>query len=344
MKKLLLVISCVFTVLTAFAESKVYNEQLVVTINGESSAPQTTGVTVVDNGNGTINFELKNFFLSDGQNDIPIGNIVMENLAVTQGEDGLGHIAFDGSITIQDGDMAGVDTWMGPMVGEIPMKLQGKLNESKLYVTIDIDMKESLGQIVYVQLGTDDFNTKSKVYNEQLVVTINGESSAPQMTGVTVVDNGNGTINFELKNFFLSDGQNNIPVGNIVMENLAVTQGEDGLGHIAFDGSITIQDGDMAGVDTWMGPMIGEIPMKLQGKLNESKLYVTIDIDMQSTLGQIVYVQLGTDDFKDDSGDAIHTVPAAAASSSVVYDLNGRRVNAQLKKGLYIVGGKKVLF
>ena len=184
---------------------------------------------------------------------------------------------------------------------------------------------------------------ESKVYNEQLVVTINGQSSAPQMTGVTVVDNGNGTINFELKNFFLSDGENNIPVGNIVMENLAVTQGEDGLGHIAFDGSITIQPGDMAGVDYWVGPSIGEIPMKLEGKLNESKLYVTIDIDMQSTLGQIVYVQLGTDDFKDDSGDAISNIPAAV-SASAVYDLNGRRVNAQSKKGLYIVGGKKVLF
>jgi hypothetical protein len=27
-----------------------------------------------------------------------------------------------------------------------------------------------------------------------------------------------------------------------------------------------------------------------------------------------------------------------------VYDLTGRKVNSQLKKGIYIVGGKKVLF
>ena len=185
---------------------------------------------------------------------------------------------------------------------------------------------------------------ESKVYNEQLVVTVDGQSADPQMAGVTVVDNGDGTINFVLNNFFLSNAETSIPVGNIAVENLSVTPGADGLGYITFDGSITIQPGDMEGVEYWIGPTVGEIPMKLKGKLNESKLYVTIDIDMQSTLGQIVYVQLGTDDFKDDSQDAIHTVPAAAASSSVVYDLNGRRVNAQLKKGLYIVGGKKVLF
>jgi hypothetical protein len=27
-----------------------------------------------------------------------------------------------------------------------------------------------------------------------------------------------------------------------------------------------------------------------------------------------------------------------------IYDLTGRKVNSQLKKGIYIVGGKKILF
>ena len=37
--------------------------------------------------------------------------------------------------------------------------------------------------------------------------------------------------------------------------------------------------------------------------MNDEKLYVTIDIDMQSTLQQIVYVQLGTDNFFSALGD-----------------------------------------
>ena len=51
-----------------------------------------------------------------------------------------------------------------------------------------------------------------------------------------------------------------------------------------------------------MGPFIntlcgGEVPLDLRGKMNDDKLYVTIDIDLQSIMQQIVYVQLGTDDF-----------------------------------------------
>ena len=155
-----------------------------------------------------------------------------------------------------------------------------------------------------------------------------------------------------LKNFFLVNGENTIPVGNISVENLPVKKGEDGLDYITFDGSITIQPGDMEGVDMWVGPMVGEIPMKLQGKMNEDKLFVTIDINMQESLGQIVYVQLGTDDFVDkEKEDAINGITTVRKSSSAIYDLNGRRIhaqsailNSQSKKGLYIVGGKKVLF
>ncbi|MCR5851032.1 MAG: hypothetical protein K6G92_10050 [Bacteroidaceae bacterium] len=299
MKKILLTTFCVLTAFCAMAQSKkTYTEPLIVTINGLDSDPQDASVVVVDNGNGTINFELQNFFLATGGESMPVGNISIENLPVTKGEDGLDYITFDGSITIQPGDMEGVDMWMGPAFGDIPMKLKGKMNQEKLYVTIDIDMQETIHQICYVQLGTDDFpNVVRSVYTEPLIVTVNGVSTEPQDASVVVIDNGNGTINFELQNFFLSLGGNDMPVGTIRIENLPVTKGEDGLDYITFDGSITIQPGDMEGVDMWMGPALGDIPMKLKGKMNQEKLYVTIDIDMQETIHQICYVQLGTDDF-----------------------------------------------
>ena len=299
MKKTLLTIFCALTVFCAMAQSKkTYTEPLIVIINGASTDPQDASVVVVDNGNGTINFELQNFFLATGGESMPVGNISIENLPVTKGEDGLDYITFEGTITIQPGDMEGVDMWMGPLLGNIPMKLNGKMNEAKLFVTIDIDMQETLQQICHVQLGTDDFSTAtSKVYTEPLIVTINGASTDPQDASVVVIDNGNGTINFELQNFFLSTGGESMPVGNISIENLPVTKGEDGLDYITFDGTITIQPGTQEGVDMWMGPMLGDIPMELRGKMNDEKLYVTIDIDMQETLQQICHVQLGTDDF-----------------------------------------------
>ena len=280
------------------AGGKVYTEQLLVTINGETSEPQTTDVTVVDNGNGTINFELKNFFLVSGESSIPVGSIIVENIPVTEGADGLKYMEFNDNINIQPGDAEGIDFWVGPNMGDIPLDLKGKMNDEKLYVTIDIDMQATIGQICHVQLGTDDFASApvtGKIYSEPLVVTVNGETSEPQMTDVTVVDNGDGTINFVLKNFFLVSGESSIPVGSIVVEDIAVAEGEDGLQHFSYDAPLVIQPGDMEGVDMWVGSMLGEIPLKLQGMMNNKKLYVTIDIDMQSSINQIVNVQLGTE-------------------------------------------------
>ena len=207
------------------------------------------------------------------------------------------------------------------------------MNDEKLFVTIDIDMQAMLQQVIKVQLGTDDFASAGKVYTEQLLVTINGETSEPQTAEITVVDNGNGTINFVLQNFFLSAGEEQMPVGNVCVENIPVTTGTDGLQYFAFEGPITIQPGTIEGVDMWMGPMIGEIPLKLEGKMNEEKLFVTIDIDMQAMLQQVISVQLGTDDFgikgdlngdtKVDIADAVTVLNAMAGESpESKYDVN----------------------
>lgn len=303
MKKTLLTLLYAMTALCAMAQSmKIYTEPLVLTINGESTEPQNASVSVITNVNGTVNFELQNFFLSTGGAEAPVGNISVENLPVTKGDDGLNYISFEGSTMIRPGNLESVaeSDWIGPLLGEIPMKLQGKMNDEKLYVTIDIDMQETIGQVCYVQLGTDDFSKPNeKLYVEQLVITINDLTSEPQKANIVVVDNGDATIDFVLMNFMLqADGQV-MPVGNIHVRNLSAPEGEDGLRHITYDAPMTIQPGDMEGIaeSEWIGPLVGEIPLQLQGKMNDEKLYATIYIDMMSTLGQIIKVQIGTDDF-----------------------------------------------
>ena len=291
-------------------EGKVYTEQIVVSITTEegtqTSNPQTADVTVVDNGDGTINFVLKNFILKQGGVTLNVGNIALDNLAVTKGEDGLDHISFDGTLVIQNGDLEGVDFWVGPFLGEIPLKLEGKMNEEKLFATIDISMAvNGQQQDIHVEVGTDDFSApvvEGKVYTEQIIVSITTEegtqTSDPQEANVTVVDNGDGTINFVLKNFILKQGDVSLNVGNIALDNLAVTKGEDGLDHISFDGNLLIQNGDLEGVDFWVGPFLGEIPLKLEGKMNDEKLFATIDISMAvNGQQQDIHVEVGTDDF-----------------------------------------------
>ena len=297
MKKFLLTVLCALFCLCGMAQSeKIYTEPLVVTINGESTEPQDASITVVDNGNGTINFVLNNFILAVGEEQMGVGNIVLNNLETKESIFGLKYFSYDGTLAIAEGNKEGIDTWMGPMLGDIPLVLQGKMTDDNLYVTIDIDMQAMLGQIIYVKLGANDLS-REKIYTEPLVVTINGESTEPQNTGITVVDNGDGTINFVLNNFILAVGEEQMGVGNIVLDTLVVTKEEDGLMHINYDGPLAIAAGDKEGVDLWMGPMLGEIPLKLVGKMTEEKLYVTINIDMQAMIGQIISVQLGTDDF-----------------------------------------------
>ena len=313
MKKFLLTILCALTTFCAMAQNgKVYSEPLVVTINGASTEPQQTAVTVYENGDGTIDFELKNFVLVAGEEKLGVGNIFLKKLATDEGEDGLQHFSYDGPLAITAGDAEGVELWIGPQLNEIPLKLVGKMNDNKLFVTIDITIPD---QVIYVQLGTDDFppQREGKIYTEPLVVTINGESYGPQEANVTVQDNGDGTINFVLKNFILSIDGDDMAVGNICVENISVEEGEDGLQHFTYNGPVVLQEGDLEGVEMWWGPLLnvecgGGVPLDLQGKMNDDKLFVTIDIDLRTIMEQFVYVQLGTDDF---------------STSGKVADLNG---------------------
>ena len=274
----------------------VYTEPLYVTINGEPAEPRRATVTVYYNADGTVNFELKNFFFNLEGFEAPVGTIYVENIPAREGDDGLLYLEYDGSITIQEGDLEGVDTWVGPMLGPIDISLKGKMNEDKLFVTID--MPNAMGQVVFVQLGNDDFGASGTQYTEQLLVTINGEQAEPRTTTVTVYDNNDGTVNFELKNFFFNLEGFEAPVGTIFVENVSMTEGEDGLQYLAYDGNVTIQEGDLEGVGTWVGPLLGPIDINLRGKMNDEKLYVTID--MPNAMGQAVFVQLGTDDFGQD--------------------------------------------
>ncbi len=181
-----------------------------------------------------------------------------------------------------------------------------------------------------------------KTYTDKLVITINDQSSEPQTTDVKVIDNGNGTINFELRNFFMVAGENSIPVGHIILENLPVTEGENGVKSFTFNGKLVIQPGDLEGVDFWVGPEFGEIPLDLRGKMTDDKMYAAIDIDIREAFGQVLFVQFGTDDFPEEQ-DAIKDIAPVLKSSAAVYDLSGRKVKNP-SHGIYVVDGKKVLF
>ena len=329
-KTLLLIVAAMFSMAT-MAESKYYTDNLIVTIEGAAADPIESTVEVQYLENGNINFLLKNFSLNA---DMHVGNIVVPNLRLAKCRR-FSTFAFYGDITITAGAQEGVyeEEWIGPSLGEIPMQLRGRISDDKLYVTIDIPL---VGMNVTVQFGTDFPAlkvTSTKTYTDNLIVSIDGEPTDPQQTPVIVEYLENGDINFLLKNFNMGG---EINVGNIIINELMLTK-DNSYSTMNYDGDLEITEGDKEGVDMWVGPMLGLIPLQLKGKINDDKLYVTIDIDMRGTLGQMVGVQFGTD-----IEDGIADVVRDNRGNGEIYDLAGRRVT-RAAKGIFIINGKKVV-
>ena len=336
MKKVLLTMLMAVTTIVAMAQTTNYTDNLVVTINGISNEPQKTDIAVEQNNDGTYTLSLNKFILISGEDIMPVGNIVLENIVVTE-ENGIKSFAVERNIIITAGDENEGD-WLGPMLGEVPVSLTGKMDAEKLYCTIDIDMSAILGQVISVVFGDDNFsnNTNSVKYTDNLVVTINGISNEPQKTDIAVEQNNDGTYTLSLNKFILISGEDIMPVGNIVLENIVVTE-ENGIKSFAVERNIIITAGDENEGD-WLGPMLGEVPVSLTGKMDAEKLYCTIDIDMSAILGQVINVVFG-----DEKSVTSISKIAVENAENVIYDITGRRVNEITEAGIYIVNGKKVL-
>lgn len=315
MKKLLLIAAAAMMSFVAQAETKTFTDDLTVSVNGESSTQQAT-VMVEELEDGNINFRLPNFVLVATNEDpetgevseskMGIGNIAVDNLPLTKG-DNYSTFEFSGDLLITEGDLEGVELWAGPILGPIPLVLTGKMCDGKIFVNIDIDMMSTLSQIIHVEFGKDF--VEEKTFNDKLTVSVNGESSTQDATVIVqypMMMNNSDTqiINFMLNNFVLvaqnvdpetgEVSESKMGIGNIVVDSLALTAGK-GFDTFTFQGDLLITEGDMEGVELWAGPILGAIPLVLNGKITDDKVYVNIDIDMMSTLGQIIHVEFGQD-------------------------------------------------
>ena len=127
-------------------------------------------------------------------------------------------------------------------------------------------------------------------YKGNLTVSINGEGSTQPAT-ISIVENA-GKYNLSILNFMLGEGESVLPVGNIVIENVTGAVAGN-LTTLYVNKNITIQKGNATGIadDAWLGPMLGEVPVKMSSSFNTNGfLGVNIDIDMVSTLGQVIKV------------------------------------------------------
>lgn len=168
MRKLSTLFCAVLMTLSAMATD--YKGNLTVSINGEGSTQPAT-ISIVENA-GKYNLSILNFMLSEGESVLPVGNIVIENVTGAVAGN-LTTLYVNKNITIQKGNVAGIadDAWLGPMLGEVPVKMSSSFNTNGfLGVNIDIDMVSTLGQVIKVtfenvgthfQMPNSDFETWS---------------------------------------------------------------------------------------------------------------------------------------------------------------------------------------
>ena len=172
MRKLSTLFCAVLMTLSAMATD--YKGNLTVSINGEGSTQPAT-ISIVENA-GKYNLSILNFMLGEGESVLPVGNIVIENVTGAVAGN-LTTLYVNKNITIQKGNATGIadDAWLGPMLGEVPVKMSSSFNTNGfLGVNIDIDMVSTLGQVIKVtfenvgnhfQMPNSDFETWSDKNN-----------------------------------------------------------------------------------------------------------------------------------------------------------------------------------
>ena len=333
MRKILLSAMFLFRMVAGMmADTKVYTEQLVITVAGEDMPAQQGQIEVETLASGNINFTLKNFILGAGADAMPVGNVKIQDIAVSDLTT-YKKFTFNGNITMEAGDSEVSPLWIGPDLGEVPVLLKGKMTDSKLVVSLDIILEGMGNMHVHVAVGTEAV-VGTQALTVPIVVTMFDEATA--QTGDIVVENlQDGEINFTLKNFILGSGSEAMPVGNVAIRDINLV-GTGDTKTFATEESIVITAGQLDGVqeENWLGPSLGYIPLKLQGKMAGNQLYVNIDIDMSIMQ---VQVQVGQDF---DGIASLSTVNGG--QQAAVFNLAGQRVSAN-HRGITIQNGHKVL-
>ena len=161
MKRIFTLIAAVMTALASMATD--YTDKLQVLVNGKWATQEAT-INLIEEEDGTTTLMLNNFCYDDGTGPKPIGNIVLKNvadaIAPTAGEKAY---AFNGKINIEPGTMEDVDTWVGPLLGEVLVELRASLKGSNLYAVIDIN---TLGQTLNVVFGSRNYQIPNSGFED----------------------------------------------------------------------------------------------------------------------------------------------------------------------------------
>lgn len=308
--------------------SDIYTAPLYVCVDGLFTAPQSADVLVETLDNGNINFVLKNFVLGEGEAALPIGNIAVENLELTADNT----FSFNDNINILDGDDENQPFWMGSMLGDIPLDMTGMFADGKVYVDIDIDMMDAIGQVIKVHLGDDYAGASMCVDAEATFGTFCAPFDVTLPEGVVAsTAELNGTL-LELTS-----------VGETIPANTPVVlYAEDGFEAMNVYGKVvagTTEAGCLVGVLEATTISEGYVLQNHAGKVGFYELETSKEVPANRAY---VSAPAGVKAFYLGNATAISALNALTNGKAEIYDLSGRQLQ-KLQKGVNIVNGVKVL-
>ena len=341
-----------------------YSNDLSVTINGECTPPQPTEIQLIDEKDGSTSLALNNFMLVSGEDAMPVGNIYLTNVQ-RSGENPM-RLTTTQKIAIMPGDLPGIDFWLGPMLGDVPVELNAEVADGKMTATIDIDMQETLGQIIHVvfaptlNISTEtNLNTKAGLYN--LVVNRNfkkGWSTLCLPFGITPEQIGaegaqaftsesNNVLNFsKVENMeantpyivYFSTEKSDPMYFGVKVENTEA-KSVNNSGNFTFKGNYTAgmnMDG-LYGVAT----IDGEQKI-VKGSTNSTLPATCAYFTNSGTMEDAYAIRLEGEEIT-----GINAINNGVAEDGAVYNLQGVKVSdtsmKNLPAGLYIMNGKKFI-
>lgn len=196
MKKVLLSFILALFAFAGSAQERSYTDKLTLTVNGESGTLDAT-ILYSENGDGTCNVNLKNFILADGATVMPVGNINVKNMKLTKGQ-AFDSFEYNDILLFENGDAEalpeGFPVWMGPVMfaDGLPLNLTGKVNAERIYVNIDMDLTEILGQIVNVRFGEDITdgisNVNAEANTDKAIYSLSGTRLQKLQKGINIVN------------------------------------------------------------------------------------------------------------------------------------------------------------
>ena len=148
MKKLFTLLFAAVAAITASATD--YNVPVTVSVNGVTSTQP--GTFIIDQNDGLYDISLKNFILQSEDGPMGVGNVELKGIKPFQDGNATLLVASD-DVTITPGDDPSVSVWMANMLPSVYVELRGKIEGERLRCFIDIDLMESLGQMIKVGIG-----------------------------------------------------------------------------------------------------------------------------------------------------------------------------------------------